>query len=96
MAADAPAQIKIFFVLLHSSVQQKQQSHICIEGHLPQITIERDLQFVLLLTSEGVLLMTAEEKFELLTPRNREEVIRQIETLIKNQSKNQSSPDSRH
>ena len=47
-----PRKSKLFFVLLHSSVQQKQQSRICIEGHLPQITIESDLQFVLLLIQE--------------------------------------------
>ena len=38
--------------------------------------------------------MTAEEKYALLTPENKGQVILQIETLIRNQSKNQSSPDS--
>ena len=49
---------------------------------------------VLLFACEGVLLMTAEEKYALLTPENKGQVILQIETLIRNQSKNQSSPDS--
>ena len=43
---------------------------------------------------KGVLLMTAEEKFAMLTPEQREMVIQQIETLKVSQSENQSSPDS--
>ena len=43
---------------------------------------------------KGVLLMTAEEKFAMLTPEQREMVIQQIEILKESQSKNQSSPDS--
>lgn len=42
----------------------------------------------------GGLFMTAEEKFELLSPENQEIVIRQIEILIERQSSHQSSPDS--
>ena len=43
---------------------------------------------------KGVLFMTAEEKFAMLTQENKGQVIQQIETLIKSQSENQSSPDS--
>ena len=43
---------------------------------------------------KGVLLMTAEDKFDLLTSENQEQVIRLIESLKENQSERQSSPDS--
>ena len=43
---------------------------------------------------KGVLHMTAEEKFAMLTPEQREVVIQQIETLKVSQSENQSSSDS--
>jgi len=43
---------------------------------------------------KGVLRMTAEEKFAMLTPENKELIIQQIETLKVSQSESQSSPDS--
>ena len=47
-----------------------------------------------MISVRGGLLMTAQEKFEQLTVENKEIIIRQIETLIKNQSESRSSSDS--
>lgn len=45
-------------------------------------------------TQNCVTILTSYEKYEMLSAENKKAVIRQIETLIKNQSGNQSSCDS--
>ena len=58
-----------------------------------QLTIE-PMKHMFYYFHKGVLPMTATEMYECLTAENKEKVIREIESLIKSQSENQSPSDS--